>query len=102
MDSEIIKLQVGESAELWIPGRGAVPIRLVTEVKPENLVEIERKEIPQGKIPESTKPGDPLPAYFLVTGTEAGKGILEFFEQPLGAPESSRKSLKKYQIEVSR
>lgn len=100
MDENIIKLKNGESTDLFVPTRGAVPVRLVFEMKPKQIAELERTELAQEKMPKGLKPGDPMPAYYVLRAKEKGTGELEFFEQPLGAPESSRKSVRKLVIVI--
>ncbi len=98
MSQNIIKLKTGESADLLIPSRGAVPVRLLFEMQPEEILKVERHELKTEQIPADSKPGDPMPAYYRITGVKKGEVQLEFYELPMGAPENRKTTVRKYLI----
>lgn len=100
MESNSLILKLGQSVDLFIPRKGVVPILLEIEIKPQDLVYVERIELTEDKKPKNLKPGDAFPAYFQVTGKTNGTGYVEFFEQPIGEAKSSRHSIAKYKIAV--
>lgn len=98
MSQNIIKLKTGESADLLVPSRGAVPVRLHFEMEPEEILKVERHELKTEQIPADAKPGDPMPAYYQITALKKGEVQLEYFELPIGAPEDRKTTVRKYLI----
>lgn len=100
MSQNIIKLKKGESADLLVPSRGAVPVRLLFKMQPEEMLKVERHELKTEQIPADAKPGDPMPAYYQITAVKTGEVQLEFYELPMGAPENRKTTVRKYLIYI--
>lgn len=101
MEEEKITLPLGGKHGLFIPNRGSSGLQLVFEVTDTSVIDVQRTELPRDASQISgLKPGDPLPAYFVVKGINRGKSKLTFGEKRVGMPDSPNLFVRSYMIDV--
>jgi len=100
MEDEKIILEKGTTHELFIPNRGTSGLQLVFDLSDSSVASVDRKELPPD-ITKHLKPGDPLPAYYVVKGNNIGESKLIFSERRVGMPDSPNLPLKSYLIIVN-
>jgi hypothetical protein len=101
MNEEHLKINRGETKQLYIPNRGSSGLQLVYELTDSTVVSITRKELPDSYFTtHSVNAGESLPALFEIYGIKAGTTHLFFREKRVGMPESPLMEVRTYLVEV--
>jgi uncharacterized membrane protein len=103
MGYEKIELKTGEIKSVSLPNRGSRGLMLVYHIEDSTVIDISRKEIKSQEEISSLKlkPGDTVPAIFLIKGKKAGVTSIHFSEKRAGMPESPELEVKTITVVVS-
>ncbi|MBD0258269.1 MAG: hypothetical protein ICV83_21355 [Cytophagales bacterium] len=100
---ETIRLQMSAQAEqvVRLPSRGSSGLQLLCTVDDPTLVQVTPQAIgPEERRALHLRPGDPVPALFLVRGQRPGTTTIHFVERPVGRQNVPDLPLKDYRVQV--
>ena len=101
MAANIIELKVNEDTTIRLPNRGASGLRMVFTLSDSSVASVTRKELKSSDVEHlDIKPGDAVPAIFVIQGLKAGTTTIHFAERKPGVDAGSDIPLKDFEVHV--
>jgi hypothetical protein len=102
MEENKIELRVNEEKTIQLPSRGSSGLRIIFTVSDSSVASVSRKELQSSDIDQlDIKPGDKVPAFFIIKGIKSGTASLHFSERKPGADAGPDIPLKDFEVQVN-
>jgi hypothetical protein len=96
-----IELKVNGETTIQLPNRGSSGLRIVFTVSDSSVASVTRKELKSTDVDQmDIKPGDAVPAIFIIKGLKAGTTTIHFAERKPGVDAGSDIPLKDFEVQV--
>ena len=96
-----IELGVNDQTTIQLPSRGSSGLRIVFTISDPSVVSVTRKELQSAEVDSlHLRPGDPVPAIFIIKGLKNGATTIHFSERKPGMNDGADIALKEYEVKV--
>ena len=101
MPENKIELRVNGETTIQLPSRGSSGLRIVFTVSDSSVASVSRKELQSSDVDQlNIKPGDKVPAFFIIKGLKSGTATIHFAERKPGENAGSDIPLKDFEVQV--
>jgi predicted secreted protein len=96
-----MQIKVNEERTIQLPSRASSGLRIVFTVSDSSVASITKKDLQRSDMDSlNIRPGDPLPAIFIIKGLKKGSTVIHFAERRPGVNDGPDISLKDFDLKV--